>query len=74
MHEVSEDAAAPFLPPSLAKARLGGGPAAGEAGHQGATDPGANTRGKKNREVSIKNKKETQNEEKKMKREKHGIG
>ena len=74
MHEVSEDAAVPFLPPSLAKARLGGRPAAGEAGHQGVTDPGADTRGRQEREVSMKNKKETQKEEKKTKREKHGIG
>ena len=74
MHEVSEDAAVPFLSPNLAKARMGEGPAAGEAGHQGETNPGANTRGRQNREVSVENKKETQKEEVKTKREKHGIG
>ena len=74
MHNVSEDAAVPLLPPSLAKARLGGRPAAREAGHQGTTDPGANMRGEEEREISKKNKKETQKEENNKKREKHGIG
>ena len=74
MHNVSEDAAVPLLPPSLAKARLGGRPAMREAGHQETTDPGANMRGEQERETSKINKKETQNERNNKKREKHGIG
>ena len=74
MHNVSEDAAVLFLPPSLAKARQVGRPAVREAGHQETTDPGANVRGKQEREENRKKEKETQKKINNRKREKHGIG
>ena len=76
MHNVSEDAAVLFLPPSLAKARQGGRPAVEEAGHQETTGPGADMRGKQEREESRKKEKEeTQKENSdRCQQKRHGIG
>ena len=76
MQRVSEEAAVLSFPPSSAKAELGGRPAKEEAGHQETTDPGADMRGKQEREGSRKKEKEeTQKENSdRCQQEKHGIG